>query len=118
MKLLAYGWERYITTRKLFDFALSEARVSDEYEPNGLTIQRIRELGEIRYFKDVDVTDGTPPAIGYRFRMHIGESSMSGDYAVDLLVSSDDVLAMFKQTFGHLTVEGLLELLNEKQSAA
>jgi hypothetical protein len=115
MKLLASGWSRHISTRKLFELELSEARDGDKYEWTGLTVQRIKKVEEIRYFNDADVTDGTPPALGYRFRMHIGESTMGGDYSADLLVNSDDVLAMFKQIFGHLTVDEILALLNEKQ---
>lgn len=116
MKLLAIGWDRRISTRKLFDIEMSEARCGEKYEWNGLTVQHIKKFEEIRYFKDTDVTDAVPPALGYQFRLHVGESTMGGDYAADLLVSSDDVLTMFKQMFGHLSVDELLTLLKDKHT--
>jgi len=40
---------------------------------------------------------------------------MGGDYSADLLFSKEDIISMFKQAFGHLTLEELLNLIGNKQ---
>lgn len=118
MKLLAIGWDRRIATRKVFDLNLPEAKEQQGYSWNTVQFQRIKSVEEMRYWSDVGVGDSGLPSLGYQFRLHVGEKTMGGDYAADLLVSSNDVLAMFKQAFGHLSVDQLLVLLQDTQSAA
>lgn len=116
MRLLAIGWDRRISTRKVFDLNISEAQEQQGYDWKALRFQRIKSAEDMRYWRDADVMDSSSPSISYQFRLHVGESTMGGDYAADLLVSSDDVLAMFRQTFGHLSVGELLVLLKDKQT--
>lgn len=114
MKLLASGWRRHISTRMLFDRKLADAALDDKYDWNKLTLYKVSSADQIRIWHDLGVADEGVPALAYRFRLHVGESTMGGDYSADLLVGADDVLAMFKQMFGHLTLEELLRLVGER----
>lgn len=118
MKMLAIGWDRKIATRKLFDLNLADAQEEEGYGWRGLRVRKAKSPLDIHVWSDANVVESGTPSLTYKFRLHVGTNTMGGDYAADLLVSADDVLAMFKQAFGHLSVDDLLALMKDKQSPA
>lgn len=114
MKLIASGWRRHVSTRMLFDLNLSDAELGKDYPYSGVAVRQIRSHDDVLFYSEVPTIDPIPPAVGYRFRIHVGESTMGGDYSADLVIGADDVLAMFKQTFGHLALDELIDLLGSR----
>jgi len=103
MKLHVTGWSRNVYDRTLFDFDAVNA--SEGWQYSYSSVQKYLVKKQI----NMNNISGYPPAIIFKFRLHVGESTMGGDYKADLCFSKNDVLSMFVDMFGDMPLSEVLE---------
>lgn len=109
MKLCAHGWSRYVYERTVWDIDLAESAVGQGFAWHGVNKHHVMEA------EDATPMSGPAPVLRYKFKVDIGDSTMSGDYAATLIVTKSDVLSMFVDMFGDKSVLELSALLAEAQ---